>query len=156
GSGTKKASNGYSILKVLVGETEGIPYYQTDEVVVLETNIDDMDPRVYPYVMDKLFEAGAKDVWFTQVLMKKGRPGIVLSALCQKNNEKALLDIIFKETTTLGIRRFEVPRYFLKREVKGDKKIAYFSKGKSKIKSEFEIVKKKAVKSGQPLSDMLT
>jgi len=155
GSGTKKSKSGYSVMKVVIGETEGINYFDTDQAVLLETNIDDMDPRIYPYVMEKLFSAGAKDVWFTQVMMKKGRPGIILSALCDAPREKGLVNIIFAETTTLGIRRFVIPRYVLKRRIVGDKKIAHFSTGKHKIKSEFEVVKKKAIRYQQPLSDLL-
>ena len=155
GSGTKRSLKGYSIMKIFVGEAAGIGAYQNDETVLLETNIDDMDPRIYPYVMEKLFAAGAKDVWFTQVLMKKGRPGIVLSALGARGDENKLVDVLFNETTTLGIRRFEVPRYVLKRKVAGDKKIAYLNKKKTKIKSEFELAKKLALESKQPLSDIL-
>ena len=155
GSGTKRSSKGYSILKVYLGEAGGAGVYQSDETVLLETNIDDMDPRIYPYVMEKLFEAGAKDVWFNQVLMKKGRPGIVLSALSARGEENKLVDVLFKETTTLGIRRFAVPRYILKRKVTGDKKIAYVSKRKTKIKSEFELAKRIALESEEPLSDVL-
>lgn len=155
GSGTKKLSKGFSIMKVVVGIEEKIGEFDTDLSVLLETNIDDMDPRIYPYVMEKLFSAGAKDVWFTQVLMKKGRPGIILSALCSGENEQKLAEIIFSETTTLGIRRFSVPRYILKRKLTGDKKIAYFSDGKRKIKSEYEVIRNKALKSGQSISDLL-
>ena len=155
GSGTKKSSKGFSLLKLFVGETAQESAVFGDEVILLETNIDDMDPRIYPYVTEKLFSAGAKDVWMTQVLMKKGRPGIVLSALSSPDYEKKLVDVLFRETTTLGIRRFAVPRYILKRKVRGDRKIGFLGKGKAKVKSEFEIVKREAHESGRPLSDSL-
>jgi uncharacterized protein (TIGR00299 family) protein len=72
--------------------------------VQLDTNIDDMNPQLYPAVTEQLFAAGAKDVWFTPVSMKKGRPGVVLSALGSAADEAKLTDVILRETTTLGVR----------------------------------------------------
>ena len=155
GSGTKKSSSGFGVLKAFIGSLEQDINFDTDEVILLETNIDDMDPRIYPYVMEKMFTAGAKDVWFNQVMMKKGRPGIVLSALCSRDNEKTLAEILFKETTTLGIRRFAVPRYVLKRKVRSDSKIAYLSAKKTKVKAEFEVIKRRAIETGKPLGKLL-
>jgi uncharacterized protein (DUF111 family) len=73
-------------------------------MVQLETNIDDMNPQLFSAVSDKLFAAGAKDVWFTPIQMKKNRPAVLLSALGQASNEAALSNIILEETTTLGVR----------------------------------------------------
>ena len=135
------------------GQDLGIP---TDEVKVIETNIDDMDPRMYPYVMEKLFAAGAKDVWFTQVIMKKGRPGIVLSVICSGENEKNLTDIIFKETTTLGVRSHPCSRHVLRRETGAATKTAFVPGGKPRIKSEFEKAKQQAQSQKKPLKNVLT
>jgi uncharacterized protein (TIGR00299 family) protein len=73
-------------------------------LVQLETNIDDMNPQLYADVADKLFAAGAKDVWFTPIQMKKNRPAVLLSTLGTRGTEEALSRVIFEETTTLGVR----------------------------------------------------
>jgi uncharacterized protein (DUF111 family) len=73
-------------------------------LVQLETNIDDMNPQLFSAVSEKLFAAGAKDVWFTPIQMKKNRPAVMLSALGQASSERTLANIILEETTTLGVR----------------------------------------------------
>ena len=82
---------------------------------MIETNIDDMNPEIYPFVEEKLLEAGARDVYMTQILMKKGRPAVKLSILADPASEKGVLDILFRETTTLGIRKFAVEKRMLRR-----------------------------------------
>jgi uncharacterized protein (DUF111 family) len=88
----------------------------TDEIVVLKTNIDDMNPEILGFVMDKLFEVGALDVYYTPVYMKKNRPAIELTVLCDEDKEQFIVDIILKETTTLGIRKTLTQRYKMDRE----------------------------------------
>lgn len=83
----------------------------------LETNIDDCSGEVLGYTMDKLFSAGAKDVHYSPVYMKKNRPGWLLSVICEKKGIETLEKIIFKETTTIGIRRIEMERSVLKSEI---------------------------------------
>jgi uncharacterized protein (TIGR00299 family) protein len=85
-------------------------------LVELATNIDDMNPQLYDAVMDKLFAAGARDVWLTPVQMKKNRPGIVLSVLADAAQEAALTAILLRETTTLGVRVHAVHRHEAQRE----------------------------------------
>jgi uncharacterized protein (TIGR00299 family) protein len=75
-----------------------------EKLVQLETNIDDMNPQLFSAVSDKLFAAGAKDVWFTPIQMKKNRPAVLLSALGNSSQERTLSNIILEETTTLGVR----------------------------------------------------
>lgn len=87
----------------------------SDRVVVMETNIDDMNPEVYGYVTEKLFGAGALDVYLTPIQMKKGRPGVMLSALLPPGREPAVREVFFRETTTLGVRRLEMQRDVLPR-----------------------------------------
>jgi len=82
----------------------GQPVAQGAGMVQLETNIDDMNPQLYAAVSDKLFAAGAKDVWFTPIQMKKNRPAILLSALAPATHEAALSQVMLEETTTLGVR----------------------------------------------------
>ncbi|MCB4790587.1 MAG: LarC family nickel insertion protein [Elusimicrobia bacterium] len=157
GAGTIKAANNY--LAVMIGEAQNtkkqLTYYGQDEVILLDTNIDDMDPRIFPYLIDKLLTLGAKDAWLEQVLMKKGRPGIVLSVMCEREKEKTIVDTIFNETTTLGIRRQENKRYILKRKRINDIKIAFLKNGKVKSNLEFEVAKKKSIARKIPLKNIL-
>jgi uncharacterized protein (TIGR00299 family) protein len=81
-------------------------------LVQLETNIDDMNPQVYAAVSDKLFAAGARDVWLTAAQMKKGRPGVMLAVLARAADERAMSEIILRETTTLGVRVLPVSRRY--------------------------------------------
>ena len=82
-----------------------------DRVILLETLIDDMDPRLYPHVTELLFKKGALDVWWSPVGMKKGRPGISFSVLCSPEKENLIVEVLFQETTTLGVRRLPVQRH---------------------------------------------
>nr|WP_211205040.1 nickel insertion protein [Halobacteroides halobius] len=84
--------------------------------MMLETNIDDMNPEIYSYLFPKLFETGALDVYLTNIMMKKNRPGVKVNVLCQLEDTSQLEEIIFRETTTLGIRKYEVERKALKRK----------------------------------------
>jgi uncharacterized protein (TIGR00299 family) protein len=97
---------------------EGKEKSSEERITVIETNIDDMNPQIYGYVMEKLFQAGALDVFLTQVLMKKGRFGIKLTVLCGEAEREVLIKIIMKETTSIGLRFYEVNRVVLQRETK--------------------------------------
>jgi uncharacterized protein (DUF111 family) len=85
-------------------------------LVVVETNLDDMNPEHFGHVMDRLFGAGALDVYYTPIVMKKSRPATLVSVLAQPADVEALAEIIFQETTTLGLRLHEVSRRCLERE----------------------------------------
>jgi len=85
-------------------------------LVVIETNIDDMNPELYEPVRERLFGAGALDVWTTAIGMKKGRPGTLLSVLGAAEKESALARIVLRETTTLGVRVYPVTRHIAERE----------------------------------------
>lgn len=113
GAGTRDVEQVPNLLRVEIGELVADP--QTDFPVLLETNIDDMTPEIYGYLIDRLFEAGARDAFLTPVIMKKGRPGIQLTVLADPNKETELTELIFSETTTLGIRRLPVQRHILER-----------------------------------------
>jgi uncharacterized protein (TIGR00299 family) protein len=103
-----------NVARLWLGEAQS-----TGHVVQLDTNIDDMNPQLYAAVSDKLFAAGAHDVWFTPVQMKKNRPGLVLSALAPAAHEAGLADILFRETTTLGVRVHALQRrHEARREVR--------------------------------------
>ncbi len=89
-----------------------------DRVVLLETNIDNTSGEMLGYTMNRLMKAGALDVYFTPIQMKKNRPAVMLSVLCQTKDAEKLSDIIFMETSTIGIRTQELARITLKREIR--------------------------------------
>jgi uncharacterized protein (TIGR00299 family) protein len=89
----------------------------TDAVTVIETNIDDMTPEILGYVMDKLFEAGARDVFFTPIYMKKCRPATMITILCDEALISDMESILFRETSTIGVRRYRADRSILPRKI---------------------------------------
>ena len=124
-----------NVLRVYLGEEEKSE--KIEEQYILETNIDDMNPELYGYVEEKLFEAGALDVYKTPIVMKKGRPAIKLSILVDEIWEKDVLDIIFEETTSIGVRKYKVEKIMLNREF-------------SKVKTEYgDITIKKSYYKGK-------
>ncbi|CUT04383.1 nickel pincer cofactor biosynthesis protein LarC [Candidatus Chrysopegis kryptomonas] len=105
-----------NLLRIIIGE---IPQkYDVEKLLLIETNIDNMNPEIYPYVIEKLLSSGANDAYLVPVIMKKGRPGIILSTLAPESKLDEILNIIFSQTTTLGVKIFEVRRKKLKREQK--------------------------------------
>ena len=112
GAGTARLSIP-NVLRVTLGETLGAD--EADTAVVIETNIDDMNPEAYEYVTARLFAAGALDAWTTPIVMKGGRPATQLSALALTEAAPALIDVILSETTTLGLRTHQVQRTKLQR-----------------------------------------
>jgi len=116
GAGNKNPEGHPNILRIMVGEADDVN--QDEAVTVIETNIDDMNPQVYAYVMERLFDAGALDVFLMQVIMKKTRPGIVLTVLCSAEKKNEIINILLKETTTIGVRFYDAGRITMKREIK--------------------------------------
>lgn len=111
-----------NVLRVLVGEEERAERAETEaEItpgeVVVETNIDDLNPELYEYVLERLFDAGAQDAWLTPIVMKKSRPAVTVSVLCSPAKESAIRQLLFRETGTLGIRVTPVTKHPLDREV---------------------------------------
>jgi uncharacterized protein (TIGR00299 family) protein len=106
-----------NLLRVAIGETtEHVTGYEEDAVTLIETNIDDMNPQWYDYVMERLFEAGALDVFLTPVHMKQNRPGVQLGILVPNHRVNEVLEPLFDETTTIGVRTSRVRRWKLSRE----------------------------------------
>ncbi|MDQ2856120.1 MAG: nickel pincer cofactor biosynthesis protein LarC [Acidobacteriota bacterium] len=120
GAGTREYEKFPNVLRVFVGEeavaTES-GWSGSEQLWMIETNIDDSSPQVFGHVMDLALEMGALDCYFTPVQMKKNRPGVLLSVLCRNADRKTLSQMLFKETTTLGLRSYEVERQALDREV---------------------------------------
>ena len=104
-----------NVLRVIVGVSAAEPTRPENEVLV-ETNIDDMSPELFPHVIAKLIEAGAQDAWVTPIVMKKGRPAFTVSVLCARDLEEGVVDILFRETTTLGTRITSVSKRAVARE----------------------------------------
>ena len=161
GAGTRELAQP-NLLRVLTGELmpAGI---RTDNIVVLETNIDDLSPQIYQHLLEKLFEQGALDAYLTPIQMKKNRPAVMLSVMTRPEKEGLMLNTIFAETTTLGIRRREMERYTLPRQeikvktvhgvIPGKKATLY--DGSHKFIPEYEECKQIAQKSGQPLMKII-
>ncbi len=113
-----------NVLRVLIGEEES-PIDRTTAPsvapagsdVVLETNVDDLNPEMYEYVIERLLDAGAHDVWLQPIVMKKSRPAITVKVLCSPMGEEALRRVLFRETGTLGVRSAPVTKTALERNV---------------------------------------
>jgi len=105
-----------NILRVVLGETSEAALH-LNAVTVIETNIDDTAPEILGYVMEKLLDAGAKDVFFTPIFMKKHRPATQLTVLCNEAKTPLMEQILFTETSTIGLRKYQVNRTCLPREI---------------------------------------
>lgn len=158
GAGTRQYKDFPNVLRVMLGETEAEG--ATDERLwMIETNIDDMSPQLLGHVMDRAFENGALDCYFTPVQMKKNRPGVLLSVLCAAEEKESLLNLLFTETTTLGVRSYEVTRRALRRSMARvetqygpiDVKVAHLNGRIVNEMPEFEQVRAAATKAGVPL-----
>jgi len=117
GAGSRDFHGHPNVLRLLVGETASTLSDKThaDTVTVLEANLDDLSPQVFGYGMDRLLEEGALDAFAVPVQMKKNRPGMLLTVLCKPEDAARLTELIFAETTTLGVRRREETRQTLAR-----------------------------------------
>ena len=129
---------------------------------MIETNIDDMNPEMYPYVEERLFEAGALDVYMTPIIIKKGRPAVKLSILADPATEKSILDILFHETTTIGVRKFGMEKMMLRRRADsiqtkyGEIAVKYssYNGAPAKYKAEFERCKAIAKERHIPIAEV--
>ena len=117
GAGDDRPGPVANMLRVMIAETSS-PTGARDRVLLLETQVDDMTGEWIGHLSEKLFAAGALDVWVAPVQMKKSRPGQQVSVLGPLARENALADVLFRESTTFGIRRSEVDRLVLDREIR--------------------------------------
>jgi uncharacterized protein (TIGR00299 family) protein len=119
GAGTREYEKFPNVLRVFVGEVSAPASVgpNTEPLWMIETNIDDLSPQVLGHVMDLALRMGALDCYFTPVQMKKNRPGILISILCRDSERVKLSEMLFRETTTLGLRSYAVQREALDREV---------------------------------------
>ena len=133
-----------------------------EKLVMIETNIDDMNPEIYDSVMESLFKSGANDVYFSPILMKKNRPATKISVLSESSNRETLSKILLTETSSFGVRFHEVDRIILDREVLSLKtsfgviKIKLGRMGGKTVQAspEFEDCKKAALKNKLPVKNI--
>jgi pyridinium-3,5-bisthiocarboxylic acid mononucleotide nickel chelatase len=118
GAGSRDFPGHANVLRLTLGEAQTQLAGKTlqETISVLEASLDDMNPQVFGYVLDRLLEQGALDVFGLPVQMKKNRPGILLTVLCQREDVTKLTELIFQETTTLGVREREEKRRILARK----------------------------------------
>ncbi len=121
GAGEKDFSGHPNIARLFVGEqveaVAGQPGLPGDEIVsVIEANVDDMSPQLYGYFLEQALAAGALDVTCSSAQMKKNRPGLTISILCEPDKSDALSQLLFEQTTTIGVRIYEARRKVLERE----------------------------------------
>jgi uncharacterized protein (TIGR00299 family) protein len=118
GAGSRDFPGHPNVVRLTVGEATAnalATKTASETITVLEANLDDLNPQVFGYVMDRLFEEGALDAFGMPVQMKKNRPGMVLTVLCKPEDASKLTQLIFTETTTLGVRRRDEMRQTLAR-----------------------------------------
>jgi uncharacterized protein (TIGR00299 family) protein len=158
GAGTREYKDFPNVLRVMIGNSEGKAKHD-QTLWVLETNLDDVSPQTLGHVMERAFERGALDCYFTPVQMKKNRPGVLLSILCNPSHKEELLQLLFVETTTLGVRSYQVERRALERTITKvdteygpiDVKVAHLNGVVVNQMPEFEQCREAAIGAGVPL-----
>lgn len=163
GLGSKDPENFPNVIRVWLGETADAPDLRSQAgIVLLETNLDDVTGEVLGYAQERLFALGAFDVWHTSIQMKKDRPGIILSALVPQSLELAAVELILKETPTLGVRTRPVERYVADRESVAmttelgsiSVKIKSLHGKPVSVSPEYEDCRRIALESGRPLQEI--
>ena len=159
GAGTYQIPGRPNLLRIFIGEGARV----NDRAVMIETNLDDMNPQIYDVLIDRLLSGGALDVTLTPVIMKQGRPGIILGALTARDHVAAVTEIIFRETTTLGVRLHDVSRTILSRSETTVKtkyglvsvKVATLNDGTQRQSPEYRDCKRIAQNTGIPVRDVM-
>jgi uncharacterized protein (TIGR00299 family) protein len=163
GAGTANFKDWPNVLRVFLGDRETQGPSQTDRIVELASNLDDLSPQAYETVMDRLFAAGAVDVTLTPIIMKRGRPGVALAVLVSPEKAEAASDVLFRDTTALGLRvqdiqRRTLPRRFASVRIAGGTvrmKVADVDHGRTKAAPEYSDCKRIAEQSGRPVKDVM-
>ena len=164
GAGSRDLKELPNVLRVVLGEPVTMPSTQTsDSTLVLETNVDDLDPRLWPAVLTRLLEAGAADAWLTPILMKKGRPAHTLSVLVPVASAEDVRATVFAETSSIGLREYAVTKRALDREerivvIEGQRicvKVARLDGVVVNAQPEYEDVAAAAGRLGRPIKAVL-
>jgi uncharacterized protein (TIGR00299 family) protein len=157
GTGQKEWTDRPNLFRLVLGA--GTPWRQ-EEMLVIETNIDDMNPQFFEHVMDQLFAAGARDVFFSPIQMKKNRPAVLVRVIAEQRDRDRLAKILFEETTTIGLRYHPVSRIILNRTEEiiktrfGDVKVKIWQEpsGEKRISPEYDELKRIAMEKKIPLN----
>jgi pyridinium-3,5-bisthiocarboxylic acid mononucleotide nickel chelatase len=163
GAGGRDPEGHANVLRLLVGSEEPVPGQDTRPPLLLETNVDDLDPRVWPAVIAALLDAGASDAWLTPILMKKGRPAHTLSVLVAADLAEPVRAAIFRQTSTIGLREQPLGKHALDREmvtveVDGQPiaiKLARHDGVLVNAQPEYDDVVRAAAALGRPVNDVL-
>jgi len=161
GAGTKEFPRA-NVLRIVVGVADGDTDESRQRLVELSTNLDDMNPEWLPPLVERLLAAGARDVWLTPILMKKGRPAHTLSVLCEPDDSAALRALVYRHSTTLGLRETTVERYSLPRRSASvttpwgpvSVKIAHLPGGGERAAPEHEDCRRISESAGIPLTEV--
>jgi uncharacterized protein (TIGR00299 family) protein len=162
GAGTREYEKFPNVLRLMLGDDVNEEAAGDERLVIVETNIDDMSPQVYGHVLDEALKHGALDCYFTPVQMKKNRPAVLISILCRPSERDAMCELLLRETTTLGVRFYEVLRRALARETVSvetefgaiDVKVARLDGRVVKEMPEYEQCRAAAEKANVPLQQV--
>jgi uncharacterized protein (DUF111 family) len=160
GAGGRDTAEVANVLRLVVGEATTS---EAADALVLETNVDDLDPRLWPTVLQRLLDVGASDAWLTPIVMKKGRPAHTLSVLCTDTVADAVKAVVFTETSTIGLRTSRVGKHALDRsessvEVDGQRirvKVAVHDGAVVNVNPEYDDVVAAAAALGRPVKAVL-
>jgi pyridinium-3,5-bisthiocarboxylic acid mononucleotide nickel chelatase len=161
GAGTKQFDRHPNLLRAFLGDFLDEPVLR-ETVLVLETTIDDMNPQLYGHLMDRLFEAGALEVFYTPIQMKKNRPGTLVTIICPEPKLDAVTAVVFRETTTIGFRYLPMGRIELARRIEEVKtpygpvrmKVSVYNGRIVQATPEYEDCRRAALRTGTPLKDV--
>lgn len=168
GAGTREYKDFPNALRLILGESENyelrITSYElkTEDLILLETNLDDISSEILGFVMERAFETGALDCWFTPIQMKKNRPATMISILCAPENAESFTELLYAETSTLGVRVSFVKRNCLEREIRKvetrfgavDVKIAKYKDKIVNVKPEYDQMREIALQSKKSLREI--
>jgi len=162
GAGKKDFDGAANLLRIITG-LRSTTVSEAERLIIFETTIDDMSPEIGGWLMEKLLATGALDVFYTPAQMKKSRPGVLLNVLARKKDKEAVLDTIFTESTTIGVRTHPVERHCLERTIQEVKteygtisvKVSTWQGRTVNIQPEYEDCKRIAQERGVPLKTVL-
>ncbi len=163
GAGTANPKGWANVLRVFLCHTAPSDLQDLDPTIEICTTLDDLNPQAYEFVMERLFDAGALDVTLTPIIMKRSRPGIILTVLTNVSAREDIIKTLFQETTTLGVRIYDITRCILPRRMEKVKlsegivriKIADLGNGQQKMMPEFRDCQAIAKKAGRPVREII-
>lgn len=160
GAGTRELADRPNVLRMMIGRVRGS--FDSDEMIEIAANIDDLNPQIYDHVMERLFAAGARDVTLTPTIMKKGRPAITLAVLAESARRAEIARVMFAETSTIGLRFHPVSRLKMRRETRevetrwGRVRVKFSAAdGALNIAPEYDDCRRLALEHGVPLKTVM-